>query len=256
MEKAFALTKVNDDLKTDYASYFLKNDSNYCWESTRALEGEGPIPWTRFTELFLEKYFLDCLRNQMEMEFLELKQGDRNVTEYEAKFIELARIVPEYVSSEARRAKRAAKERGEKKRKFEGGPAKSEQEGSSQKFQRRFERNKDGKFRRQNFPQARPGTTSVSSTLTKSSKPVIDCKTYGKKHNGQCRENVNCFECGPKGHYSTECKSENPKVTSFSCGKVGHIARNCKSATQDSIGGSASQGPAKSTARARTFKND
>ena len=40
------------------------------------------------------------------MEFLELKQGDRSVTEHEAKFTELARIAPEYVSSEAQRAKR------------------------------------------------------------------------------------------------------------------------------------------------------
>ncbi|KAL8147765.1 hypothetical protein AgCh_005182 [Apium graveolens] len=73
MEKAFTLTQVSDDLKTDYASYFLKNEANYWWESTRALEGEGPVSWTRFTELFLEKYFPDGLRNQLEVEFLELK---------------------------------------------------------------------------------------------------------------------------------------------------------------------------------------
>ncbi|KAL8134714.1 hypothetical protein AgCh_009655 [Apium graveolens] len=216
MEKAFALTKVSEDLKIDYASYFLKNDSNYWWEST-----------------------------QMEMEFLKLKQGDKSVTEYGAKFTKLDRIAPEYVSSEAQRAKRfqqglkpkirsgvvdlqlkmyisvvqaalviesdqrlAVKEKGEKKRKFEGGPARSEQEGVSQKFQCRFGRNKDRKFRRQNFPQARPNTTSVSSTPTKFNKPVIDCKTCGKKHSGQCKENVNYFKCGQKGHYSTECKSE------------------------------------------------
>ncbi|KAL8104615.1 hypothetical protein AgCh_028728 [Apium graveolens] len=38
------------------------------------------------------------------------------------------------------------------------------------------------------------------------------------------------------------------------CGKVGHITRKCKAATQGSVGGCASQGPATSTARARTFK--
>ncbi|XP_074337215.1 uncharacterized protein LOC141674405 [Apium graveolens] len=95
LEKAFALTKVSEDLKTDDDSYFLKSDSNYWWESTRALEGEGTIPWTRFTELFLENYFPDCLQSQMEMEFLKLKQEDKSVIEYEAKFTELARIAPE-----------------------------------------------------------------------------------------------------------------------------------------------------------------
>ncbi|XP_074377219.1 uncharacterized protein LOC141718734 [Apium graveolens] len=49
-------------------------------------------------------------------------------------------------------------------------------------------------------------------------------------------------------------ESRNLRVTCFKCGKVGHIDRNCKVATQGSIGGSVSQGPATSTVRARTFK--
>ncbi|KAL8148639.1 hypothetical protein AgCh_005848 [Apium graveolens] len=73
IEKAFALTKVSEDLKTNYASYFLKSDSNYWWESMRALEGE-------------------------------VIESDQRL---------------------------AAKERREKKRKFEGRPSKLEQEGDS-----------------------------------------------------------------------------------------------------------------------------
>ena len=65
--------KIGEDQKTDFASYLLKGKANYWWESTRALEGEGPVSWTRFTELLFEKYFSDCLRNQLEVEFLELK---------------------------------------------------------------------------------------------------------------------------------------------------------------------------------------
>ncbi|KAL8135107.1 hypothetical protein AgCh_009943 [Apium graveolens] len=141
MEKAFALTKVSGDLKTDYATYFLKNYSNYWWKSTRALEGEESDGDGIF----------------------RLKQGDRSFTEYEAKFTELARIALEYASLVIESDQRfAAKEQGEKKRKLENGPA--------------------------------------------------------------------------------------------SFGKVGHIARNCKSVTQSNVGRSVSQGPATSTARARTFK--
>ncbi|KAL8147759.1 hypothetical protein AgCh_005176 [Apium graveolens] len=225
MEKAFALTKVSEDLKTDCASYFLKNDLNYWWESKQALEGEGPVPWARFTELFLEKYFSDCLQSQMEMEFLELKQGDMRVTEYEAKFTELARIAPEYAALVIESDQRlAAKEQGEKKRKFESGPTRSKSGITSRKFQRWFGKSKNKRYKRQNFPQVRPRTTSVNSAPTR------------------------------KGNYSTECKSEIQGVTCFSCGKVGHIARNCKSVTQDNVGRSVSQGPATSTARARTFK--
>ncbi|KAL8120052.1 hypothetical protein AgCh_017255 [Apium graveolens] len=185
MEKAFALTKVSEDLKTDYASYFLRNDSNYWWESTRALEGEGRVTWARFTELFLEKYFPDCLQSQMEMEFFELKQGDRSVTEYEAKFTELARIAPEYAALVIENdQKLAVKEQGEKKRKFESGPAKSESGIASRKFQRWFGKNKNKKFKRQNFPQAKP-----------------ECKSE--------IQGVTCFSCGKVGYIAKNCKSVN-----------------------------------------------
>ncbi|XP_074328353.1 uncharacterized protein LOC141666257 [Apium graveolens] len=89
MEKVFNLVQVGENRKTDYASYFLKDKANYWRESTRALEGEGPVPWS-----------------QMEIEFLELKQGDRSVAQYEAKFTQLARFVPNYVRSEAQKARR------------------------------------------------------------------------------------------------------------------------------------------------------
>ncbi|XP_074347335.1 uncharacterized protein LOC141686184 [Apium graveolens] len=168
----------------DYASYFLKGEANNWWESTRALEGEGPVFWTRFTELFLEKYFSDCLRNQLEVEFLELKQDEKSVAEYEAKFTEFARLVPVYVSTEAQKEKRlwqglkpeirsgvvdlqlktytsvvqaalviesdqklAAKERGDKKRKFDDGSGKANQGESIQKFPKPFGRNRSRRFR-------------------------------------------------------------------------------------------------------------
>ncbi|KAL8110718.1 hypothetical protein AgCh_026455 [Apium graveolens] len=301
IEKAFTLTQVSDNLRSDYACYFLKGEANYWWESTRAAEGEGPVSWARFTELFLEKYFLDCLQNQLEVEFLELKQDEKSVAEYEAKFMELARLVPVYVSTEAQKAKRfqqglkpkirsgvvalqlktypsvvqvalviesdqklAAKEKGDKKRKFESIQYKglvnqiidskwvgeTNPGGSSQRFQKRFGQNRNKRFRIQNFPQARPATTSVASTPAQSSNSVMDCKVCGKRHSGPCKRDVQCFKCHQKGHYASECNIEKPAVTCYNCGKVGHVARYCKTATQ----GTASQGPASSTAKSRTFK--
>ncbi|XP_074336566.1 uncharacterized protein LOC141673724 [Apium graveolens] len=106
MEKAFTLIQVSDDSKTDYSSYFLKGEANYWWEFTRALEGEGLVSWTRFTELILKKYLSDCLQNQLEVKFLELKQGEKSVSKYEAKFTKLARLAPGYVSTEIQKARR------------------------------------------------------------------------------------------------------------------------------------------------------
>ncbi|XP_074323602.1 uncharacterized protein LOC141660512 [Apium graveolens] len=106
MEKAFALVKVEVDQKTDFASYFLKGEANYWWESKKVLEGKGVVPWDRFTELFLEKYFPRYMKIQMKIKFLELKQGNLPVTDYKAKFTELAMFVPEQVDTAEKRAKR------------------------------------------------------------------------------------------------------------------------------------------------------
>lgn len=64
------------------------------------------IQWPRFKELFLEKYFPKCLENKMEIKFLELKQGDMSVVEYEAKFTELSRYASHHVQDEKRKARR------------------------------------------------------------------------------------------------------------------------------------------------------
>ena len=42
----------------------------------------------------------------MELKFLELKQENMTVAEYEAKFTELSRFVPKFVSTDAKRARR------------------------------------------------------------------------------------------------------------------------------------------------------
>lgn len=106
IEKAFALVQVTEDKKTEYASYFLKNEASYWWESVKARETTEVIAWVRFKELFLEKYFPDYMHDQMELKFLELKQGNMSVSEYETKFTELARFVPTYVDTEKKKAKR------------------------------------------------------------------------------------------------------------------------------------------------------
>ncbi|KAL8114949.1 hypothetical protein AgCh_021681 [Apium graveolens] len=66
MEKAFDLVGVGAEQKTKFASYFLKSE-----------------------------HFSRYMKNQMEIKFLNLAQGDLTFAEYEAKFTELATFVPD-----------------------------------------------------------------------------------------------------------------------------------------------------------------
>ncbi|XP_074342388.1 uncharacterized protein LOC141679927 [Apium graveolens] len=98
--------KVKDEKKAQYANYFFKDEASYLWESTKVLlEGEA-ISWQKFTGQFLEKYLPSYMQDQLEMRFLDLKQENMTIVEFEVKFSELARLVPEYVNTEAKKAKR------------------------------------------------------------------------------------------------------------------------------------------------------
>nr|XP_017239887.1 PREDICTED: uncharacterized protein LOC108212676 [Daucus carota subsp. sativus] len=64
------------------------------------------MTWTRFKELFFDKYFPTCMKNEMEMKFLGLKQEGMSVSEYLSKFLELSRFAPHQVNTEARKCQR------------------------------------------------------------------------------------------------------------------------------------------------------
>ncbi|KAL8132071.1 hypothetical protein AgCh_007823 [Apium graveolens] len=110
MEKAFELAEVKDDKKAQYASYYLKDEASFWWESSKALLEGKELTWEKFTEMFLEKYLPNYMQDQLEMKFLDLRQEDMSVAEYEVKFSELSRFIPEYVNTEAKKAKRNCKE--------------------------------------------------------------------------------------------------------------------------------------------------
>jgi len=63
------------------------------------LEKDGvEVTWVVFKREFLNRYFPEDVRGKKEIEFLEMKQGNMSVTEYAAKFVELAKFYPHYTA--------------------------------------------------------------------------------------------------------------------------------------------------------------
>ncbi|XP_074363144.1 uncharacterized protein LOC141703561, partial [Apium graveolens] len=224
IEKTFEIVDVEEEKKIIFAAYMLKGEANYRWEANKTLETTFPIPWTRFTELFFQKYFPKYMENQMELKFLELKQGNMSVAEYEAKFTELSRFVPYHVDTDEKKAKRF-------------------QQGLKPYIQNRIAVFKITNYTtlvqkaaivesgselienvgaRKDNPRFR---TPQNSNLLQGRPHVPECKTYGRKHPGECYQaNVTCFNCGQKGYYASRCKEK--ATICYSCGKKGHIAKD------------------------------
>ncbi|KAL8147206.1 hypothetical protein AgCh_004796 [Apium graveolens] len=70
------------------------------------METDAIITWERFSQLFLGKYFPRFTENQMELKFLRLKQNNIFVAEYEVKFTELLRFMPEFVNTKEKKGRR------------------------------------------------------------------------------------------------------------------------------------------------------
>ncbi|KAL4037900.1 hypothetical protein IC575_001501 [Cucumis melo] len=64
----------------------------------------GQITWQQFKESFYAKFFSASLRDAKRQEFLNLKQGDMTVEQYDAEFDMLSRFALEMIATEAARA--------------------------------------------------------------------------------------------------------------------------------------------------------
>ena len=64
------------------------------------------LSWRQFEELFLEKYFLNSIRQEMIQEFLQLKQRGMTVTQYANRFEALSRHATAIVANETDKVRR------------------------------------------------------------------------------------------------------------------------------------------------------
>ncbi|XP_055961859.1 uncharacterized protein LOC126681798 [Mercurialis annua] len=97
--------------KLKYAVSLFEKDALDWWET---IPGSGNRPltltWDDFLREFGEKYMPPVYRDKKKIEFMELKQNELYVAEYELQFVRLSKYAPEEITTEER--KRSKFERG------------------------------------------------------------------------------------------------------------------------------------------------
>ncbi|KAJ4979705.1 hypothetical protein NE237_010485 [Protea cynaroides] len=86
-----------EEEKVLFATHMLREDANAWWNSTRAyLENQySLVDWEVFKAAFFDKYFPKSFRDQMEREFLNLRQGSVGpVDAYRQRYEELFFFAP------------------------------------------------------------------------------------------------------------------------------------------------------------------
>ncbi|KAL8098157.1 hypothetical protein AgCh_031074 [Apium graveolens] len=94
---------VNEESEEDL-DYNEYDEEEYVQEEAEDTH-QGGNPMNEFMKL-LRANLNQFMETQMEIRFLELKQDKMTVAEYEAKFTELSRFVPEFVNTKEKKARR------------------------------------------------------------------------------------------------------------------------------------------------------
>ncbi|KAL5580561.1 hypothetical protein UlMin_013003 [Ulmus minor] len=220
--------ELNDQERIICASYMMKKEARYWWESVKARRTVSDMTWEDFKTEFNRKFFNPTAMSAQQTEFLNLQQGDMTVAEAVRKFEQLARLCPYLVPTEEQRARRMLEMfRPEISLSIEsiGGQPTTTTECTEKAYraehrwnqirERRAKAREDKKKRNRqndtgasqvqkkrkgNFPKA------DSSTVKKEPATTTGCPKCGRNHYGECKQGTNiCFRCGKSGHFARNC---------------------------------------------------
>lgn len=99
VEKIYAALRYTDEAQITYVVFLFEGDAEQWWNTVRLRWDSEDVPhlWDDFVSEFREKYISEMARERREDEFVNLKQGDMTVAQYEARFIKPSRYMPELV---------------------------------------------------------------------------------------------------------------------------------------------------------------
>jgi len=92
LERIYDAKMCPTENRLAFSMYMLTGEAEHWWISTKSIlkERGEPVTWEAFRERFLSEYFPDIIRYAKEVEFLQLTQGGKTITEYAERFKHLS----------------------------------------------------------------------------------------------------------------------------------------------------------------------
>ncbi|XP_070005515.1 uncharacterized protein [Nicotiana sylvestris] len=107
-EKILSTLGLKETRGVEFDTFLFSGSAESWWNSVQRGKRAGlpPITWSEFSSMFMDRFVPLSKRDDMRRQFEQLHQGSMTVTEYEAKFIDLASYAPFLVADEHEKVRR------------------------------------------------------------------------------------------------------------------------------------------------------
>ena len=226
LDRIFNDMQLDDQRKRQVASRQLKGVALSWWEVIIAGRNENEITWNQFKEMLEARFVPASAKTILLEEFIKLRQGTLNVTEYTQKFEGLSNYGAMLVADEASKNDRYIKG-------LNPGLSRAMLPYADRTFDQvidlalKLEQHDKEREKYRNFKSNNKKDKGRYHPYDKKKEEADNRKSKDTKANDTKKKLV-CHHCGKEGHIKPRCPElKGGAFKCYLCGKEGHMKRNC-----------------------------